>query len=79
MIGKCYKKLGRPPQEVLAWFQEASRKTPARAGQHGGPEKILEPDYQLCASLLKYLYEGKIDVSHIPNAYYYVFLLMQCS
>ncbi|KAG0178423.1 Histone transcription regulator 3 [Apophysomyces sp. BC1021] len=66
MSGKCFSKLSRPPKETLEWYHRAAQKAPSRPDQHG-QEKVLEPFYKLCSTLVKYLYQGKIEPSVVSE------------
>ncbi|KAK4510606.1 uncharacterized protein ATC70_005037 [Mucor velutinosus] len=62
MVGKCCAKLDRPPTEVLDWYLQAIRRTKLKNGRH---EHVLEPIYNFCSALVKFLYQGKIDANTV--------------
>ncbi|KAG1115147.1 hypothetical protein G6F42_014009 [Rhizopus arrhizus] len=62
MAGKCSAKIGRPPTEVLDWYLQAIRRTKPKNGRH---EHVLEPIYNFCSALVKFLYQGKMDASTV--------------
>ncbi|GAN06215.1 hypothetical protein MAM1_0115c05695 [Mucor ambiguus] len=62
MVGKCCDKIDRPPMEVLDWYLQAIRRTKLKNGRH---EHVLEPIYNFCSALVKFLHQGKIDATTV--------------
>ncbi|ORY98057.1 hypothetical protein BCR43DRAFT_490797 [Syncephalastrum racemosum] len=61
MIGKCSKKLNRPPEEVLMWYRKAIDFAKSKAGQGSVNDRLFPPTYKLCSTLANYLKNRKID------------------
>ncbi|KAL9554649.1 hypothetical protein MBANPS3_002732 [Mucor bainieri] len=62
MVGKCCDKLDRPPTEVLDWYLQAIRRTKLKNGRH---EHVLEPIYNFCSALVKFLHQGKMEAAAV--------------
>lgn len=47
---------------MLDWYLQAIRRTKPKNGRH---EHVLEPIYNFCSALVKFLYQGKMDASTV--------------